>query len=70
MMNTVFFGFEQTPEYWEILQKGWEIFCHSLLFSEDENYCYEEVEAGQNENDFKTDIEYTIIDGILVLVRY
>ena len=67
MMNTVFFGFEQTPEYKKILQKGWEIFCHSLVFSEDANYCYEcpqELEAGQNEDDFKSDIEYTIIDGI------
>ena len=67
MMNQVFFGFDKTPEHKKILQKGWEIFCHSLRFPEDANYCYEcpqELDAGENEDDYKDEIEYTIVDGI------
>ena len=67
MMNHVFFGYEKSPEHRKILKKGWEIFCHSLRFPEDANYCYEcpqELEAGENEDDYQDEIEYTIVDGI------
>ena len=66
-MEENFFGNEKKPEYKKVLQKGFEIFIHALEFPEDANYCYEcpqELESGEKEDDFKDDIEYSIIDGI------
>ena len=62
-----FFGCEKKPEYKKVLQQGFEIFLHALEFPEDANYCYEcpqELEGEEKEDNFKDDIEYSIIDGI------
>ena len=69
LMDEVYFGCEKSPEYKKVLQKGLEIFCHALRFPEDANYCYEcpqklTPDDGKSEDDFKDDIEYTIVDGI------
>ena len=66
-MSEVFFGDEKSPEHRNIKQKGFEIFCHSLRFPEDANFCYEcPQRLGDNEHEdaFKDDIEYSIIDGL------
>ena len=66
-MEENFFGNEKKPEYKKVLQKGFEIFLHALVFPEDANYCYkcpQELESGEKEDDFQDDIEYSIIDGI------
>ena len=66
-MNEVFFGFEKSPEYKKVLQKGFEIFCHALEFPEDANFCYEcpqELEENEKEDDFENEIEISVIDGI------
>ena len=66
-MEEIYFGFEKTPEYQKNLSKGFEIFCHALYFPEDSNYCYEcpqPLRNGENKDDFKDDIEYSIVDGI------
>ena len=49
-MNEIFLGFDKTPEYKKVLQKGFEIFFHALKFPEDSNYCYDcpqTLEVGQ-----------------------
>ena len=66
-MNEIFFGFDKTPEYKKVLQKGFEIFCHALKFPEDSNYCYDcpqKLELGEKEDDYNNEVEYSIIDGI------
>ena len=66
-MDEIFFGYERTPEYKKILQKGFEIFCHALEFPQDANFCYDcpqMLENGEKEDDFKQEVEYSIIDGI------
>ena len=66
-MNEVLFGFEKSPEYKKVLQKGFEIFCHALQFPEDANFCYEcpqELEENEKEDDFENEIEISVIDGI------
>ena len=66
-MNELYFGSEKNPEYRKVLQKGFEIFSHALKFPEDANYCYDcpqKLEEGEQEDDFKEDIEYSIIDGL------
>ena len=60
-------GFDKTPEYKRVLQKGFEIFIHALKFPLDSNYCFDcpqTLEPGQKEDDFNKEIEYSIIDGI------
>ena len=66
-MEENFFGYEKKPEYKKVLQQGFEIFLHALEFPEDANYCYEcpqELDGEEKEDDFKDDIEFSIIDGI------
>ena len=66
-MKELFFGHIKSPEYRKVLQKGFEIFCHALKFPEDANYCYDcpqKLAGGEKEDDFKEDVEYSIIDGL------
>ena len=66
-MDELFFGHHKSPEYKRILQKGFEIFCFALKIPDDANFCYEcpqKLEAGEKEDDFHEEIEYSIIDGI------
>ena len=66
-VNEIYFGNDKSLEHKKVLQKGFEIFCHSLKFTEDSNYCYDcpqSLQLGEKEDDFKNDIEYSIIDGI------
>ena len=66
-MNEIFMGFDKTPEYKKVLQKGFEIFIHALKFPLDSNYCFDcpqTLELGQKKDDFNKEIEYSIIDGI------
>ena len=66
-LNEIFLGSVQKPEYRRVLSKGFEIFSHALKMPEDANYCYDcpqKLEAGQKEDDFDSEIEYSIIDGI------
>ena len=66
-VEQVFFGHDKTPEYRKVLHKGFEIFCHALAFPEDANYCHkcpEKLEVNEQEDDFKDEVEYSIIDGL------
>ena len=66
-VNEIYFGNDKSPEHKKVLQKGFEMFCHALKFKEDSNYCYDcpqSLQLGEKEDDFKNDIEYSIIDGI------
>ena len=66
-MDEIFLGKEKSPEYRRVLQKGFEIFSHALTLPEDANYCYkcpQTLVAGEREDDFKQEIEYSIIDRI------
>ena len=66
-MDEIFFGYEKSPEYRKVLQKGFEIFCHALTFPTDANFCHEcpqKLGGDEKEDDYKEEIEYSIIDGI------
>ena len=66
-MDEIFFGVEKKSECRKFISKGFEIFIHALRFPELANYCVEcpqELEVGEREDDFKNDIEYTIVDGV------
>ena len=66
-IDEIFLGKDKSPEYRKVLQKGFEIFSHALTLPEDANYCYEcpqTLAVGEKEDDFKEEIEYSIIDGL------
>ena len=66
-VDEVFFGHDKTPEYRKVLHKGFEIFCHALALPDDANYCYkcpQKLDVNEQEDDFKDEVEYSIIDGL------
>ena len=65
-MNEIFFGLGKPTMYPKILQKGFEMFMHALVFPEKANFCFQcpqALEDGEIEDSFD-DIEYSIVDGI------
>ena len=71
-MNKVFFGYEKNAEHRKIISKAFEIFCHALKLPEDSNFCCKcpsELSPNEKEDDFPTRVEYSIIDGIQMVVE-